>query len=283
MSHKISNKRKYPSEMSDKSWKHLSKLLPKPKKEIGKAGRPPVDLREVLNGILYILRSGGSWRMLPKDYPAWETVYGYFNRWSKEDVWEKTDVHLVKRLRKKTLKPNKRKKYRKKKPTAGCMDSQSIKTVQIGGDERGFDAGKSIKGRKRFIFVDTTGLLLTVKVVAANVSEKAGAQLLLSKIHSTTWLTKLCKKIKLVWVDRAYQGDDLANWVSNLLSWTWQVAKRNDHSKGFVLIPKRWVVERTFACLSFNRRLSKDYEKHTKNSESMIYLAMIQIMLKRLD
>jgi len=127
------------------------------------------------------------------------------------------------------------------------------------------------------------GLILAAKVVAASVSEKAGAQLLLTKIHTTVWLMKLCKKIKLVWADSGYQGQDLANWVTNLLGWTWEVVKRSDNIKGFVVIPKRWVVERTFAWLSFNRRLSKDYEKHTQNSESMVYLAMIQLMLKRLD
>ncbi|MDZ7899268.1 MAG: transposase [Arcicella sp.] len=140
-----------------------------------------------------------------------------------------------------------------------------------------------IKGRKRFILVDTLGLLVAVKVVAGSISEKAGAQLLLTRIASTKYLIKLCRRIKLVWPDGGYQGEDLANWVTKLLGWSWEVVKRSDKIKGFVVIPKRWVVERTFAWLSFNRRLSKDYEKHTKNSESMIYIAMISIMLKRLD
>lgn len=127
------------------------------------------------------------------------------------------------------------------------------------------------------------GLLLAVKVTAANISEKAGAQLLLTKIHTTHRLMKLCGRISLVWADGGYQGPDLAEWVAGLMSWTWQVVKRSDDQKGFVVLPRRWVVERTFAWLSFNRRLAKDYEKAPRNSEAMVYLAMINIMLKRLN
>ncbi|MBD2705000.1 transposase [Spirosoma sp. BT702] len=153
----------------------------------------------------------------------------------------------------------------------------------MGGEARGLDGGKWVKGRKRFILVDTLGLLLAVKVVAANTAEKTGAQALLNKIWATYWLKELCGRIELVWVDAGYQGDELYDWVARLTGWLWQVVKRSDDKKGFVLLPRRWVVERSFAWLSFNRRLGKDYEKLTRNSESAIYVSMLPMMLRRLN
>lgn len=272
--HQKKEKRKsYPSDISKNGWKQLKKLLPVLFEEKQSYGRPPADLKEVLNTILYVVKTGCSWRSVPHDLVCWQTAYGYFSCWGKDGTWERLNGLLVKKTRKKA--------GRKKRPTAACLDSQSVKTGVCGGRHRGYDAGKQVKGRKRFILTDSQGLLLAVWICAASVSEKMGAKCLLRYLRWSVCLEKLCGRIKLVWVDGGYRGDNLMDWVKEIWGWCWQVVLRSDNQKGFKVLPRRWVVERTFAWMMNARRLSKDYERNRMNSQSMVYLAMIAIMLKR--
>ena len=254
----------YPSDLSDSQWSIIQPLIPAAKP----GGRPrSLDIRMVVNGIFYVVVGGIQWRMLPKEYPNWKSVYHYFRLWRNEGVWQRMHDSLRAKER--------RKAGRHKHPTAGCLDSQSVKSTAIPG-VRGYDKAKNVTGRKRHLLVDTLGLLMVVVVTTACVQERAGAKLVFQR------LTGACKKMRLIWVDGGYRGPDLANWVAERCHIRLRVVLRSDKQKGFVILPRRWVVERTFAWLNHHRRLSKDYEVLTTSSEAMIHIALIRIMTRRL-
>ena len=223
-------------------------------------------MRHVLNAIVYLVVGGIQWRMLPTDYPKWQTVYTYFRTWRDAGTWQRIHDTLRAEVR--------RRAGRHKHPTAGSLDSQSVKTTTIPG-MRGFDKGKNVNGRKRHLLVDPLGLVLAVVVTAASVSDPAGARVLFRRVGGAG------KNLRKLWVDGTYRGK-LVAWVSQHCQFRLLPVLRSDDQKGFVVLPRRWVVERTFAWLTQCRRLSKDYEVLPATSEAMIYIAMTRLMLRRL-
>ena len=254
----------YETSLSDAQWALLQPLLPKPSKR----GRPPTDRRLVLDPILYIVKGGIPWRLLPVGFPPWKTVHSIFRKWTLDHTWENLNDRLRALAR---GQQNKR-----CRPTAAILDSPSVKSDGHGGSV-GYDAGKKIKGRKRHLLVDTLGLVLGVAVTAANVPEREGAQDLLSRVLCWfTWLRRL-------WVDGGYSGPDFAQWVQGLRpKLEVEVVKRSDDVTGFKVLPKRWVVERTFGWLMHHRRLVRDYEHGETSAKAWVYITMIRIQLRRL-
>jgi putative transposase len=263
-------RKKYPSDLTDEQWAIVEPLIP-PAKRSPRGGRPrKVYMREVLNTLLYLNRSGCQWDMLPHDLLPKSTVYDYFMQWRDDGTWAK----LVKVLRERTRGAA----GRAPTPSVVCIDSQSVKTTEMGGPERGYDGGKKINGRKRHLLVDTLGLLLVVLITKASLDDGAAAALLLSQVHPYHF-----PRLVTIFADQKYHNHALEAWVAeHRPSWRIEVKVRPVGTKGFTPLAKLWVIERTHAWHGRCRRNSKDYERSIESSTAMIQISHIHLMLNRL-
>lgn len=282
----------YPTDLSDAEWERLAPLLPAPRT----SGPPKTHSpRAILDAIFYVLRSGCPWRLLPRDFPPWKTVYHYFRQWRIDGTFERLNSALRERLRARL--------GRNAHPSAAIVDSQSAKTTGVGGQQRGFDGGKKVRGRKRHLLVDTEGLVVEARVHSAKVPDQDGIRRLLEPARSRL------PRLSYLWVDAGYRGRG-KEWAEQALGVKVEVVNRSpkpppekvlrvwakewfregreiDLSKlpkraGFEKLPRRWVAERTFAWISHNRRMAKDYERLCSTSESFVYAAMTRLMVRRL-
>jgi putative transposase len=268
-------RRPYPSDLSDAEWALLEPLLA----SLERRGRPPRwSTRRIADAAFYLLRSGCAWRMLPKEYPPWQTVYYHFRKWRRDGRLRQAHDRLRATVRES--------EYRDRDPSGAVLDSQVVRTTGVGGPERGYDGAKRLSGRKRHLLVDTGGLILSAHVHAASLHDRDGAQGLL-----TDELKKELPQLKLVWADGAYTNE-FRRWAEEERGWRVEVPYHRNRQlwrygleekpRGFRVLPRRWVVERTFAWLGQARRLAKDYERLPETAVAMIYWAMSRIMLRRL-
>jgi putative transposase len=248
----------YPTDLTDSQWTKIEKIFPIRKRKH--------SLQEVVNALFYITKSGIQWRMLPKCYPKWQLVYYYFRKWTAEGLIEELHdfLHAMCRKRKK----------REVSPSLGLIDSQSVKTSSM-TTEKGYDGGKHIQGRKRHIVTDTMGFIMSVVIHSADIQDREGARLVLQELRGKY------PRLKKILADGGYTGF-LSQWVIQTFGWTLEIVSKVLGLSGFNVIPKRWIVERTFGWFNFNRRLSKDYEVNIECSTAFVHLTMCRIMLNRI-